>query len=64
MRSDAYIRVTCDAEGCGCSEEITLCPTARHGWDERYIDGELEHMGWLVVGNSEYCKECRKEHES
>lgn len=56
--------VTCDGDGCGCEEEIQLCPIApRGGYDERYVDHSLEHLGWLIIGNNEYCEECRKEYE-
>jgi hypothetical protein len=64
MRSDAYIRVWCNDE-CGEELEIQLCATARRGYDERYVEDELERLGWLVVcDGEEYCPKCRGEHES
>lgn len=61
MRSDAYIRATCD--NCGGEEEIELTKLARRGeWDERSVDSYLDTYGWITEGDSDYCcEDCHKE---
>lgn len=60
-RSDAFITVTCDC--CHCAEEFELSATA-HGWDERYIDNELERIGWHKNDDGDdICSECYIEAE-
>ena len=55
-RSDAFIIVTCDS--CNCAEEVQITATA-HGWDERYVDNELESMGWHKNdAGDDLCSEC------
>lgn len=59
MRSDAFILVTCD--GCGGEIEIQLVATARGGYDDRNVDGELADQGWSTSGNMDFCDECTNE---
>lgn len=55
MRSDAYIRVTCN--NCNEDIEIELCATSRGGYDERYVDAYLEREGWNC--DNDLCPECK-----
>lgn len=58
MRSDAVITVTCDrCKDWKGGEEIQLTATA-HGWDERYVDDELERRGWKIVDGDDICPSC------
>lgn len=60
MRSDAYIKVTCDR--CEAEEEISLTATAQRGYDERNVDGELKQLGWTVNDmGDDLCPECTAE---
>jgi len=54
MRTDAYIEVTCDC--CGETIHVQLTAIARGGYDERYVDAELEGMGWNV--DNDLCPLC------
>jgi len=56
MKTDAFLTVTCDR--CGDSEDIQLTATA-HGWDDRYVNDELEKMGWITVDDQDFCPECQ-----
>ena len=60
-RSDAYIEVMCDGEGCKYSEEIHLCAIARNGYDDRYVDSTLEAYGWIIDGDNDYCPCCAED---
>ena len=53
MRSDAYIRVTCDK--CGNEEEVELTALARNSYDERDVDAKLKRLGWCVTDAGDYC---------
>jgi len=55
MRTDAYIEVTCD--NCGECIQVPLTAIARGGYDERYVDAELESMGWNV--DNDLCPDCK-----
>lgn len=63
MKSDAAVVVSCDNERCSEDKEVTLCATARGGWDERYVDDELVESGWIVVSDDIHycCQECADE---
>jgi len=58
-RSDACIHVSCDE--CGVDEEMSLCALAGGGWDERYIDDELERNGWTCADGRDLCESCSQE---
>ncbi len=63
MRSDAYIRVTCDrcvASGDKKPSEIEIALTviARRGYDEREVDRDLEDAGWRVIDGEDICDWC------
>lgn len=59
MRSDAYIMVTCD--GCDDVVEVQLVATARGGYDDRNVNGELEAQGWTVDGDRDLCEACTED---
>ena len=63
MILDPSIRVMCD--GCEGEEEFHLCPLAHSGsYDDRYINDQIDSLGWLTVSDDEhYCEDCRREHE-
>lgn len=58
MRSDAYVRVTCDK----ChdyEEEIHLTALAKPGaYDERNVESDLKREGWKVLGAMDICPNC------
>jgi hypothetical protein len=55
MKTDAFIRVTCDV--CSVEMELELTATGR-GWDERNVDGDLKAAGWFDNGDKMLCDEC------
>lgn len=55
MRSDAYINVTCDH--CGDAEEVMLTALAGGGYDDRYVDSQLEEWGWVISEEGDYCSD-------
>jgi hypothetical protein len=59
MRSDAYIRVTCDC--CGDEVEVGLEAIACNGWDERNVNAHLRRLEWTTGGDDkDYCDECSR----
>ena len=58
MRSDAYIRVSCDVKNCDESEEIQLTATAGGGYDERDVDDRLRRAEWKKDGERDICPGC------
>lgn len=57
MRSNAYVRVTCDE--CEVEMEMDLTATAGKGsWDERSLDRQLRRDGWSTEGDQDLCDEC------
>ena len=64
MRSDAFIRVSCDVcEDPGMDEEIILCALAGGGWDERNVNALLHRAGWRVEGEKDICSNCVEDRE-
>jgi hypothetical protein len=55
---DPRIEVVCDGAGCMASDEFGLCPLAGGGWDDRYLEGELESNGWKLEGGRWLCPDC------
>ena len=63
MKGHPIILVTCDE--CGEEIEIELTAIARKGYDERYVDHDLEHQGWICDGFHDFCStECEKAYQS
>jgi hypothetical protein len=61
-RTDAYIRISCDVNGCDVVDEYELCALAsRGGWDERYIANRLERDGWMHKDGKDICPSCADE---
>lgn len=58
-RSDAVLEVECD--GCTGSEFIGLHVTARGNYSDDHVDEELEDMGWVTVGEYDFCEECKED---
>jgi hypothetical protein len=58
MRSDAYIRVTCDC--CGDEVEVGLTAIACRGWDARNVGAHMKRLGW-TTGDEDYCDECSRQ---
>lgn len=57
MRSDAFIRVTCD----NCTSyhtEVQLTALSRNEWDERYVAAALKREGWTIQDGKELCENC------
>lgn len=63
-RSDAYILVTCDREGCNESVEINLTFLAGGGWDERYVEQELRSRDWTKRDGGDRCPGCAEDAET
>ena len=60
MRSDAYITVTCDK----CLKEtieIRLTAIACGGYDERYVDDELDSVDWNIANGIDICPGCSED---
>jgi hypothetical protein len=58
MIGDAYVVVFCDGNGCANGEEIPLLKMAQ-GYDEPDVDGELESLGWVIIGeHTHLCPDC------
>lgn len=55
MRGEPMIEVCCDK--CGSVEMMGMTALARGAYDERYLDHELERMGWKT-GSEDICPEC------
>ena len=55
MRGEPMIEVCCDK--CGAVEMMGMTALARGAYDERYLDQELERMGW-TTGAEDICPEC------
>jgi|WetSurMetagenome_2_1015567.scaffolds.fasta_scaffold381357_2 hypothetical protein len=60
MKSDPVITVSCDAEGCSDSIQCGLTVTS-HGYDERYLDNEIENQGWTIKDDKQFCPEHSEE---
>lgn len=59
-KGNPYLPVECDQ--CSCVIEISLTATA-HGYDERYVDDELEDEGWIVDDGLIFCSDdCREDY--
>lgn len=56
MRSNAYIRVTCDE--CGDEVEIELTGLSRGSYDERNVEPVLDGWNWQVIDGKDFCAEC------
>jgi hypothetical protein len=52
--SGAYITAGCDNPDCRTTYEFELTETA-HGWDDRYLDDELEGHEWVKTDSGIYC---------
>lgn len=63
-RSDAYITVSCDRDGCRESVEVQLTATAGRGYDERDVDAALRHEGWTQRDGDDLCAACSEEEEA
>lgn len=62
MISDPIVTVYCDTKDCGYSEEFGLTPTARRGYDERDLEGEIRNAGWVALSeNVHQCPDCVEE---
>lgn len=55
-RGEPIIVVECDR--CHDTVEMGMTATARGGYDDRNISGELERMGWTVNGDEDICPDC------
>ncbi len=61
-RSDAYISVSCDHEGCHESVELHITALAGGSWDERSVESQLAHEGWSKRDNGDdWCRSCSEE---
>lgn len=64
MISNPTVTVYCDTENCGNSEEFGLTPTARRGYDERNLEGEIRSAGWVAISeNVHQCPDCAEQAE-
>lgn len=64
MRSDAYIRVSCDkCEDPDMDEEVELTALACGGYDERNVDASLKRNGWKKDGERDICPNCAEDGE-
>jgi len=57
-RSDAFVWVECDKEGCNEQIEVQLTALAGRGWDDRNVDGSLRHWGWEKWDGKDICDSC------
>jgi hypothetical protein len=57
MKSDPVVTVSCDNPKCTSTIECGLTPIACNGYDERYLESEIESSGWIVDGEKQYCSE-------
>jgi len=60
MRSEPTIIVTCDT--CGCHLDGVLIPKDKlynqEGYNELWLDKEIESWGWKIVNGKDICGEC------
>lgn len=64
MISGPIVTVYCDTKDCGYSEEFGLTPTARRGYDERNLEGEMRNAGWVTLSeNVHRCPDCTEKAE-
>lgn len=61
MRGEPLIIVTRD--NCEDELEVSLTSLAGGGWDERGVDGQLRHAGWIKDGERDLCSGCEDETE-
>lgn len=62
MIGDPVITVYCDTDNCGYTEEFGLTATARSGYDERNLKGEMKNSGWKEISeNVHMCPQCVEE---
>jgi len=55
-RGEPIIIVECDK--CHETVEVWMTATARGGYDDRNVTGDLERMGWTVECDEDICPDC------